>query len=105
MVGYLIMSRNIINRNIIESPNSIEDIKLNGKPVLINNDVFLSIKLASLFLKINRSTIIYRLNSKSDKFKNWRYLDKNNVVDKSLIIYEITKLKHIQNLEEETPWD
>ena len=45
------------------------------KPIIINNIQYCSTVLASRVLGINTTTICYRLNSISNKFKNYNYSD------------------------------
>lgn len=47
--------------------------KANSKPIIINGKYFSSINEASRILNINDTTIQYRLNAKSEKFKGWEY--------------------------------
>jgi group I intron endonuclease len=51
--------------------------KYHSKPINIDETTYLSINQASGILGISTATIIFRLKSKSDKFKNYNYIDDN----------------------------
>lgn len=45
----------------------------NSKAIIIEGEEFSSLSEASKKLKVGVTTICYRLNSASEKFKNWNY--------------------------------
>ncbi|RSL28780.1 hypothetical protein D7Z54_34665, partial [Salibacterium salarium] len=48
----------------------------NSKPVSIDGRIYPSISYASRELGVNTTTVSYRINSGSNRFKDWVYVDK-----------------------------
>lgn len=59
----------------VKSEKMINSVKeANSKRISIDDEVYISITEASKSLNIGISTIVYRLNSKSERFDKWFYL-------------------------------